>query len=155
MNPHRTPKGYLIVHVPTHESKYNKFVHRLIALTFLGPLPDGMQVNHKDGNKANNCLSNLEYVTPSENLRHAFEIGLKKPSNLDRRGFKSVGGKCVEQISQDGVVVGIFGSVRDAARRLNVSAQCISEVCRGGRPSAYGFQWKYSSNPLLKVETHG
>lgn len=53
-------------------------VHVLVAESFIGPKPPGIDVNHKDGNKQNNCLSNLEYLTRSENHRHAFRIGLAK-----------------------------------------------------------------------------
>jgi NUMOD4 motif-containing protein/HNH endonuclease len=52
------------------------FVHRLVAGAFIGPLPEGKQVNHKDGTKTHNAPTNLEYVTPSENAKHAFAIGL-------------------------------------------------------------------------------
>lgn len=51
-------------------------LHRLVALAFLGPQPDGAHVNHKDGNTFNNCVSNLEYVTPLENAQHASNLGL-------------------------------------------------------------------------------
>lgn len=53
------------------------YVHRLVAMAFIGELPDECEVNHKDGNKANNNLQNLEIVTPSENRLHAYH-GLKK-----------------------------------------------------------------------------
>ena len=60
-----TPKDYLC-----------KKVHRLVAETFLGG-GDGLEVNHIDGDKSNNALSNLEWVTSSENKRHAWAIGLR------------------------------------------------------------------------------
>lgn len=63
----------------------NKHVHRLVVETFIGEIPKGMHVNHIDGNKTNNYVSNLEVVTPSENSRHAFQLGL----SVARRGEDS------------------------------------------------------------------
>lgn len=58
-------------------------VHRLVAYAFLGIPPKGKtMVNHKDGNKVNNHISNLEWVTPSENLKHAHKNGLKKTTRI-------------------------------------------------------------------------
>lgn len=54
-------------------------VHSLITRAFLGERIKGYQVNHKDGNKKNNVLSNLEYVTRSDNFIHALEMGLMIP----------------------------------------------------------------------------
>jgi hypothetical protein len=51
-------------------------VHKLVTETFLGPCPAGLCVNHKDANKLNNHISNLEYATQSRNVRHAMEHGL-------------------------------------------------------------------------------
>lgn len=53
------------------------FIHRLVAAAFLGPIPEGLQVNHKDGDKSNNALHNLEYVSAKQNIHHAERMGLR------------------------------------------------------------------------------
>jgi len=67
-------------------------VHALVALSFLGMRPVGMHINHKDGCKENNDVSNLEYLTPRENVRHAHKLGLMRPV----RGSKSPFAKLCE-----------------------------------------------------------
>lgn len=69
--------GYRRVGVGHENAQY---VHRMVAETFI-PNPNNLpQVNHIDGCKTNNHVDNLEWVTESENMQHAFRIGLKKPS---------------------------------------------------------------------------
>ena len=63
--------GYPLVNL----CRYNFAVHRLVALTFIGPCPEGCEVNHKDCNKENNHVSNLEWVTHHENMTHAVKMG--------------------------------------------------------------------------------
>lgn len=58
--------------------RFQDYVHRLVAFAFIGPRPEGMEVNHKDGVKTNNLPSNLEWVTHSENERHSIRIGLRE-----------------------------------------------------------------------------
>jgi hypothetical protein len=77
--------GYPVVVLHHKERMKGVTVHRLVAAAFIGPKPDGLQVNHKDGDKQNNLVYNLEYVTPSENLRHSYGLGLQVP----KRGEKS------------------------------------------------------------------
>ena len=68
--------GYLQVGLCKDNQQKNFLVHRLVALAFI-PNPNGKpQINHRDGNKLNNHVSNLEWCTPSENQRHAYDTGL-------------------------------------------------------------------------------
>lgn len=69
----RDKYGYMRV-VLAGDKHYSRVVHRLVAFAFIGEPPDGCEVNHKDGNKENNRLSNLEYVTKSENSLHSYHV---------------------------------------------------------------------------------
>lgn len=85
--------GYLRVGLYKERKQKWFSVALLVAHAFVGVKPEGLQVNHRDGNKLNNQASNLEYVTPSENLRHAFCMGLSKAT----RGSKNPGSKLTEE----------------------------------------------------------
>lgn len=69
-------KGYRSVTITGDGRQTQISVHTLVALAFLGPRPDGHEVNHIDGDKLNNRIENLEYVTHAENNRHAQRTGL-------------------------------------------------------------------------------
>lgn len=74
--------GYMILQArPKMYHTVNVRIHRAVAEAFFGPCPDGYVVNHIDGNKKNNCISNLEYVTPSQNNKHALDNGLRHVSD--------------------------------------------------------------------------
>ena len=76
MKPTKTEFGYLIVSLTKEKTKIQGRIHRLVAEAFL-PNPENKRcVNHKDGNKENNCVENLEWVTYSENMQHAADSGL-------------------------------------------------------------------------------
>jgi len=81
LTPLITEKGYLRVAI--YDSKYQrskfKRISRLVAETFLGPCPEGLEVNHKDGDKKNNRIDNLEYVSHMTNMQHCEAKGLRKP----------------------------------------------------------------------------
>ncbi len=112
--------------------------HRAVALAWLGQCPDGMQVNHIDGNKRNNSPANLEYVTPSENMRHASRLGLTATGlrngtntrpELRRRGTQMSASKLTEAdvltIRSDraaGISLGIL------AARFGVSKTLIKDI---------------------------
>jgi hypothetical protein len=68
----------MIVGLHSDGKRSNQLVHRLVAQAFIGFIDRGFEVNHKDGDKTNNCVSNLEIVTRSENCTHAIRTGLSK-----------------------------------------------------------------------------
>ena len=121
LKPSPDKDGYLRI-VLRGKSHYqmSHSVHRLVLAAFIGV--SELEVNHKDGNKANNTLDNLEYVTPSENVRHAYATGLKKPKT----------GKLVDEevrqvrwLSENGV------RARDIARTYSIGVTMVYDILRG------------------------
>lgn len=74
LKPKHTKVGYTKVGIRDRGTIRQLSIHRLVAEAFLGPCPKGKQVNHKNGDKADNRCVNLEYVTPAENVRHRFAV---------------------------------------------------------------------------------
>ena len=72
-------EGYSRLNLSANGSTITCRMHQLVATIFLGPCPESLQINHRDGDKQNNRANNLEYITPSENMSHAFATGLRKP----------------------------------------------------------------------------
>jgi hypothetical protein len=71
-----TKKGYQSVYLSMKSKKYTRFVHRLVAESFIDNPEKKATVNHIDCNKKNNNVSNLEWMTNKENMRHAFSNGI-------------------------------------------------------------------------------
>ena len=80
MKPTVMPSGYFYTNLCLNGRKKQHRIHRLLAAAFIGPCPISYECNHKDGNKANNRLSNIEYVTSSANKLHAVALGLARGS---------------------------------------------------------------------------
>ena len=78
-------QGYKKVCVKTPNGIKNRLVHRLVLEAWIGPCPDGCVTNHKNGDKTDNRLENLEYCTQSENMTHAYGYGLS-PKPPTHRG---------------------------------------------------------------------
>lgn len=115
IKPWKTEKGYLKYYLSINRSKISVFCHKLVAMAFIGPRPNGLQINHKDGNKLNNHFSNLEYVTPLENHIHSAKLGLHNggfiPGGLIEWAFKlKRSGLTLDEISR---ITGISRSYAD------------------------------------------
>ena len=83
LRPGRLPGGYLRYQLWQDGRYFPRLAHRLVAAAFLGPCPAGHEVNHRDGQKQHNHVANLEYVTRSQNNRHAYRIGLR-PATVEQ-----------------------------------------------------------------------
>ena len=128
--------GYFIVTLTNQGKRSNKFIHRLLATHFIPNPLNKPQVNHIDGNKQNNDLSNLEWVTSQENSRHAVDTGLCD----ERRQKQEV---AILQYNLKGNFVAEHVSLHEASRTTGIAWQNISKVVRGVRPRAGGYTWKY------------
>jgi len=137
--PHTDRDGYYRVNIMSNGRIWYRFraIHRLVALTFIGdPLDDSFVVNHKDGNKQNNRVDNLEWVSQSENVKHALRLGLR-PSGEDHRWHRLT----EYQVSQIPHLKQMGYSLKKISQLFNISYGCIKNI-------AAGRKWKYLSNNL-------
>ena len=139
--------GYLRVQVCRNHKKYIKLVHRLVAETFIPNPENKCEVNHIDGNKQNNNVENLEWVTRSENILHAYKVLGKKPNcpNTNKLGKESTRAVIVQQIKDNKVIAEFYG-VREASRITGIHRNSIYQCCQGKYKTAGGYVWKYKNN---------
>lgn len=126
--------GYREVCLCTKQGRKYRMVHRLVAEAFCAKRENAPEVNHKDGDKSNNRAENLEWVSRSENLEHAYNTGLRT---------NDVTPRAVVATSMTTGKRMVFGSIYKAARTLGISQGNICMCCRGRRPYANGYKWEY------------
>ena len=138
LKPGSDKDGYLIVGLCKNGEKKNLLVHRLVAKTFI-PNPDNLpEVNHKDEDKTNNKVSNLEFCDSKYNNNYGTRN--KRISEKMTNGKLS---KPVLQYTKSGEFVREWKSMNDVQRNLNYNKGNISSCCTGRYKSAYNFIWKY------------
>ena len=130
--------GYLHVHLMKDGKPHAKKIHRLVAEAFIDNPEQKPQVNHIDGNKANNSLDNLEWTTCSENMKHACANGL----HIKRA-------KAVVQINIiTKSVINTYKHANDAERATGINHTQILNACKKNKTTG-GYLWEYQDN--LKV----
>lgn len=149
--------GYVLYRLAKNKKYYNRTAHILVATAFIPNPENKPQVNHIDGDKHNNNVENLEWVTASENIQHAFEMGLKKSPTKDIKGKDHYASKPVLQYDLKGNFVKKWFCYSDAARFYNISPSSIINCCAKRIKSVGGYIWiPYTSDsniePKIKVE---
>jgi hypothetical protein len=144
-----TDDGYKTVNIASKTGKYKLYlIHVLIMIAFFGY--SEKEVNHKDGNKRNNKIENLEYMTRGENIGHAYATGLR---SYNRNGKCS---KRVKQMSLDGKILAVYPSIMEASRQTGINDRCIGMLCKSGNPEGRAggnYHWAYASKSD-KAESH-
>jgi hypothetical protein len=124
LHPRLNKDGYPEVNLCVNDKRHLVRVHTLVVRAFLGETPDGKQVNHKNGIKNDNRLENLEFVTPSENRKHAFAIGLQQGRGGEQCHFHKLTADEVLRIAMCKNRV----PVRHVAIHFGVSCHTISRI---------------------------
>ena len=133
LKPYIRKDGYVIISLSKGGKKYKCYLHRLVAETFI-PNPDNLpQVNHKDEDKTNNCVSNLEWITSKDNCNYG--------TRNERQGLGH--SKPIEQYDLEGNFIKEWDSATQVERDLGFNHSNISKCCLGRSKTAYNYKWEY------------
>jgi hypothetical protein len=131
---------YITISFRNGNNKINHQLHRIIAQIFVSNTENKPFVNHIDGNKDNNFSNNLEWVTKSENTKHAHDNGLIKKYS-----------RKVNQYDKEGNFISQFESIKEAGFKLKLDKSSIGHICAKDRPGSNtcgGFIFKYTENDI-------
>jgi hypothetical protein len=134
-------KNYYIVNLCKNGKSKNYRVNRLVAEAFI-PNPNNYPVvNHKNGNKLDNRVENLEWCSYSHNEKEAYKLGLKKPTWEGKCYDRHPSNKKIVQYNIDGEKIKVWNSIQEATDALHINN--ISAVCRGIQKTAGGYVWNF------------
>lgn len=144
MNPQKNLKGYLQINLRKDNKYYKKTVHRLVLSTFK-PIknPDDFQIDHLDLNKENNCLSNLEWVTPKENIRRAIingRTGYRFSKEDIKKGSEVRKKKIIAKNDNSRIR---YNSLSEAAKDLDLKVGNISAVLNHKQNTTGKDRWRF------------
>lgn len=128
----QTTGGYLQVRVMVDGKRVHALAHRLVYRHFNGPIPPGMMINHRNGDKGDNRPENLELATPSENTVHSRQV--LKRGRLDQGGQRNAMAKLTpEQVAEIRTRRAAGEKLTSIAVDYGVQMQTVSKIARGDR----------------------
>ena len=142
LKPTKYIDGYWQIWIYHGSKRISHLVHRLVAEAFIPNLENKSQINHKNGDKSDNRVQNLEWCTAKENIRHAFNVLHRKGSYLGKTGEKDCKSHIILQI-KNGKQIAIFYGSGEAYRKTGINRANINSCCTGRRRVAGGYEWKY------------
>ena len=139
LNERKQDNGY--VSVMLYKDRCAKFhsIHRIVAEAFLENKDNKPFVNHKDENKRNNHVENLEWCT----RKHNMNCGTINKRLSEKRGHDARRKRKVCQKNMSDNIVACWESIADAARETHTARTSIYQCCRGIHHSANGYKWSY------------
>ena len=133
-------KGYKYVRLSKNDVKRKWFIHRCVACAFL-PNPLNLpQINHKDENKQNNCVNNLEWCTNKYNQNYGTIKERKKNS------YKIKNNYLIAQYDKNMSLIKFHNSFREIERKLKYDHCAISRCCKNKQKTSYGYVWRIIKN---------
>lgn len=125
--------GYLRVNLYKNGVRNMLKIHRIVATAFINN-PDGLpQVNHKDGNKENNVVNNLEWVTESQNSQHAFNNGLISVPYGEKNGQHKLTQNDVDEIRKSYIKGNPIFGCKALSKKYGVTPATISRIVNNKR----------------------
>lgn len=118
--------GYLVLHISKNNVRWNITIHRLVAIAFLPNINNYPQINHKDGNKLNNVVENLEWCSASYNVQHSFDNKLNIPIKGSKRAFSKMTEEKVIEVRYRYKNEDI--SLKNLSKSYNISTQTLHSI---------------------------